>query len=161
MEHIIKSREENIKFIMAGPAQAPKLRKIIESYAKKYPDEFTYLGAVYGAEKESFFKKINLMVLPSTLADETEPLIMYEAYSFGAEFMGTARGCIPSCISDDNNILTLDVQKDGENILALCQVFLRDREKYIANTMSHGALLAEKSSQQLKELIKELTVASP
>ena len=50
------------------------------------------IGPVYNEEKKQFFSDIDLLILPSI--NEAEPLVIYEAFSYGIPVVAFGVGCI-------------------------------------------------------------------
>ena len=53
-----------------------------------------HLGAVYGADKDLFLGRIDVLVFPTFYANEAEPVTILEALSLGVPVVANARGCI-------------------------------------------------------------------
>ena len=152
----ILSTEYRFKFSLAGPVKDPDILSMIHDFAEKFPNDFEYQGAVFNNEKDEFFKQIDALILPSKLADETEPLVMYEAYSYGAEFFATDRGCIKSNIHGENKILTMNLEEDKKNILREAKLFYEDHLSYKNAAKNHGKELCVISQVQYKKFLSML-----
>ena len=101
--------------IIAGPVKDEELRQEIAAYCEHEPSA-TYLGPVSGDAKARFFASITDFVLPSSLVDEAEPLVMYETMSLGVNFYATPVGCIPE-ILPERYLLTADQESNAERII--------------------------------------------
>lgn len=110
------ARVTGIRLILAGPVRDAELAAAIAASASRHPDAFDYRGAISGEEKTRFFDDIDLFVLPTTLVDEAEPLVMIEAYAQGVDVFATATGCIPDRLRDPGRTLTLNGDEDVEMI---------------------------------------------
>ena len=89
----------NIQFIVAGPFEDISLKAVFETYIYSCPN-VRYVGPVYGADKESFFRNIDLLVFPTKYRHEAEPLVILEAMSRSRPVIAYARGCISDMIGD-------------------------------------------------------------
>ncbi|WP_156460907.1 glycosyltransferase family 4 protein [Sphingomonas sp. Leaf339] len=105
-----------IRLILAGPVCDQELAHAITAAAARHPDAFEYRGMIGGKEKADFYRDIDLFVLPTTLVDEAEPLVMIEAYAQGVDVFASATGCIPDRLRDPACTLTLDRTKDAAMI---------------------------------------------
>lgn len=104
------------RLVIAGPCDDPALADELATATAAHPDRIDYRGAVDGAEKERFFADIDLFVLPTTLVDEAEPLVMLEAFGRGVDVVATDTGCIRDRIRTPGHLLTLDRAADGDRV---------------------------------------------
>lgn len=112
----LSRRVPSIRLVIAGPSRDLAILTAMEAAAVRHPETFEYRGAVAGAEKERFFNDIDLFVLPTTLVDEAEPLVVIEAYAHGVDVFATAAGCIPDRIRDGDFTLSLDHSDDTARV---------------------------------------------
>lgn len=112
----LATRMPGIRLILAGPVHDHELSRAIVAATTRHGDAFEYRGAIAGEEKARFYSDIDLFVLPTTLVDEAEPLVMIEAYAQGVDVFATATGCIPDRLRDPERTLTLDRATDAEMI---------------------------------------------
>ncbi len=112
----LTARGNDWRLVIAGPCADPALRAEIDAAVAADPDRITYLGPVAGSEKERFFADLDLFVLPTTLVDEAEPLVMLEAFSHGVEVVANDTGCIRDRIRTPGHLLTRDPEADVELI---------------------------------------------
>lgn len=100
------------RLVLAGPCADPELRAEIEAAVALHPAHIDYRGALDGADKERFFADIDLFVLPTTLIDEAEPLVMLEAFACGVDVVASDTGCIRDRIRTRQHLLTLELATD-------------------------------------------------
>lgn len=112
---ILLERGVEARLIIAGPVKDEDLRQEIAAYCSAQPSA-TYLGPVSGEAKARFFDSITDFVLPSSLVDEAEPLVMYESMSMGINFYATPVGCIPE-ILPEKYLLTADHADNAAKIV--------------------------------------------
>ena len=81
-----------VQALVAGPV-APEIavRFAAELAARPW---CRHLGAVYGADKQRFLDRIDVLVFPTFYANEAEPVTILEALSMGVPVVANARGCI-------------------------------------------------------------------
>lgn len=125
------------RLIIAGPSSDPQLIEAIEAAVARHPASIDYRGMVTGAAKEAFYRDIDLFVLPTTLIDEAEPLVMLEAYASGADVVATDTGCIADRIVARDRLLTLDRDTDSMLILRLLAGMAIDWEHARAVCLAH------------------------
>ena len=86
-----------VNFDLAGPC-GDDLKSEIQSYAIKNIS-LTYMGPIYKEQKKHFFENIDDFVFPTKYKNAAEPLVLYEALSYGALVYSYERGCIGSEMS--------------------------------------------------------------
>ena len=77
---------------IAGPVVGDGVRDAIDHFESF--DNFNYLGAVYGDDKDDFLSKVDIFILPSQYKNEAEPLVLYEAAQYGAFLVVSNTGCL-------------------------------------------------------------------
>jgi glycosyltransferase involved in cell wall biosynthesis len=88
-----------IKFYLAGPFQDDHVKYLVEKRMSKMSN-LTYMGAVYGSDKQEFFDSIDIFLFPTRYINESEGLVIHEAMSRGVPVIAYSRGCIEQIISD-------------------------------------------------------------
>lgn len=58
-------------------------------------------GPVYGEQKEEFWRSIDVLLFPSSYANEAEPVTILEAFIHNVAVIGTARGCCIDMLDPD------------------------------------------------------------
>ncbi len=82
----------NIRGVLAGPAQSDVERAVITAACTELEDRLEYRGAVYGQDKEDFYRTIDVFVFPSRY--EAQPTVLFEAQAYGIPAITYNRGCI-------------------------------------------------------------------
>jgi glycosyltransferase involved in cell wall biosynthesis len=85
-----------IRFMLAGPFQDDEISFIVRQRVAALGN-LTYIGAVYGSNKQDFFDSIDVLLLPSHT--ESEGLVIHEAMSRGVPVIAYSNGCIEQIIS--------------------------------------------------------------
>lgn len=83
-----------IRAKIAGPAHDAKVKAAIETTAAEFPQDFEWLGPVYGQDKDDFYDDVDVFLFPSTYVNEAQPLVLLEALARGAAILTTDRGCM-------------------------------------------------------------------
>lgn len=112
----LAARVPGIRLILAGPVRDVDLASAIAAAEARHPNAFEYRGTIEGEEKKRFYRDIDLFVLPTTLVDEAEPLVMIEAYAQGVDVFATPTGCIPDRLRDPDQAMTLNKEEDAAMI---------------------------------------------
>lgn len=82
-----------VRALMAGPAPDPEVRKAIDAATLRHPDSLTYIGPVYGDQKEDFFGEIDFFVFPTRYKTESFGLVLLESLVRGVRIISYERGC--------------------------------------------------------------------
>jgi glycosyltransferase involved in cell wall biosynthesis len=77
---------------IAGPL-APAAQAAFDELLSASSD-VQYAGPVYGAEKERFYRRLDIFLFPTNYANEAEPLVIYEAMRCGVHVIACDRGAI-------------------------------------------------------------------
>lgn len=88
---------------IAGPVEAA-IRERFDAELARTPC-VRYLGPAHGAQKQDFFRSIDVLLFPTTYHNEAEPLVVLEARSHGASVVAYARGCIGAMIDECSGLL--------------------------------------------------------
>lgn len=94
-----------IEIDIAGPA-TPDVQKTISRFVEEAPLKRRWLGAVYGSDKEQFFRDIDILLFPTRYPNEAQPLVIFEALAAGIPVLATPRGCIPEQLDTPDWILS-------------------------------------------------------
>ena len=78
---------------------------LVREALKKYPDSINYRGPVHGSNKKEFFNDIHIMLFPSRYKNEAQPLVVFEALSYGVPVICFNRGCIENMVDSTCGML--------------------------------------------------------
>jgi glycosyltransferase involved in cell wall biosynthesis len=145
-----------IRLVIAGPATDAKLLAAVHAAQARYPETFEYRGEVATVEKDKFYRDIDFFVLPTTLVDEAEPLVMIEAYARGVDVFATAVGCIPDRIRDPQCILSLDRSADAARIALAVRAISTDWASLRIKCKNYVVQLSKSGEEQGVEVFARL-----
>jgi len=101
------NNQESIIGIIGGPFQDHNS----EIFTRKkliLQSNISYLGPIYGDDKDNFFNTIDVLLMPSLL-EEAEPLVIHEAMEKGIPVLAFGKGCIDEIIgSDSGNVIDIN-----------------------------------------------------
>jgi glycosyltransferase involved in cell wall biosynthesis len=83
---------------IAGPV-APEARQTFDKLLGAARD-VEYVGPLYGAQKERFYRQLDVFLFPTNYANEAEPLVIYEAMRQGVHVMACDRGSIAEMLGN-------------------------------------------------------------
>lgn len=146
----------DFQFVFAGPIEQSELFDMVQSSIKKYPGGVHWLGPVSGNEKEQFYDAIDILLLPSRLIDEADPLVILEAYSAGVAVMASDVGCISERIISKSYLLKMDCVADAESIKRKADELKKERQKSASRFQAHARWLFSSSKKQGEDLLRSI-----
>ena len=96
---ILEKKSNLYEAFLAGPYSNEQAKIVVEEGVQQI-SKLKCFGAIYGLDKQKFFSNLDCFVLPSR--NEAEPLVLYEAASYGVMLIGTKVGCVEDVISTLN-----------------------------------------------------------
>ena len=114
---------------IAGPV-APDARQAFDKLLAAAHD-VEYVGAVYAAQKERFYRQLDVFVFPTNYANEAEPLVIYEAMRQGVHVIACDRGSIAEMLCNGAG-LAFSSEQIVESATAQIAKFDRDRPALLA-----------------------------
>lgn len=155
----LSQKKVDYQAFIAGPF-ADDVSKEIVGKACLELSEIQYLGPLYGSEKDSFFKGLDVFVFPSRYCNEAEPLVLYEAGQFGVLNIGTNRGCMTSVIKslgglsfDETDALVSNISDAVQRLNNEGQLSSENKLKRL-NLFIHAKHDASLSLQNLLRMMK-------
>lgn len=110
----LRAQNVDVRLELGGPATGNDLRDIQSAVAANH-GRITYRGPIYGQDKLSYLRSIDVFCFPTRYENEAQPLVLFEALSCGGVIVAFGRGCI--C----------------EDIAAEMGLVIPPREDFIAN----------------------------
>ncbi len=96
----LHAKDSAFELHLGGPAMGPKEQLLLDKARSDFGDSVRIYGALYGADKDRFFKSINAFWFPSEYVNEAQPIVLIEALSYGVPCLSIKRGCIEWLLSD-------------------------------------------------------------
>jgi glycosyltransferase involved in cell wall biosynthesis len=153
---LLRAAGVEVNLVLAGPIADKTLVPFIDAAASKHGAAFAYVGPVYGTDKFNFFQRLDLFLMPSTLLDEADPLVIQEAYESGVEVMATDRGCIRERLRRSDAFLTLEMDADVKAVSLALQDISRNRQRTARLAWEHAAALHADAYERAIALRDEL-----
>jgi glycosyltransferase involved in cell wall biosynthesis len=114
---------------IAGPV-APEARQTFDQLLRAAKD-VEYVGPLYGAQKERFYRQLDVFLFPTNYANEAEPLVIYEAMRQGVHVMACDRGSIAEMLGNGAG-LAFPREHMVESAAAHIAKFDQDRQALLA-----------------------------
>ncbi len=143
----LREHGKDVSLLLAGPVQSGIEETLIRDASEKYPQDLTYLGPVYGEDKATFYKSIDVLLFPTRYKVEVQPLVVAEALLEGKPVIAYGRACIPELIGDTGGA-SVEIHSD----------FVSEASRMIAEWQDDSALFeqaTERASQRGLTLISE------
>ena len=97
--------DQNVRGVLAGPVAEPSDRAAIEEAVRELGERFEYRGPLYGAEKDRFYREVDVFVFPTRYFNEAQPTVLFEALAAGCEIVSFDRGCIAAQVGEDGLVV--------------------------------------------------------
>ena len=142
----------DITLTLAGPVIDKEITGAIEKAHTILGESLIVTGAIYGEEKEDFFQKIDVFLIPTQYRNEAQPLVILEALSYGCGVITTNQGYISDIIGDENYMLPANniFPKQAVSILKEISVNPDCNQR-------HFLSLQKRSEQQFQQLISMIS----
>lgn len=97
---LLKLRQDGVAYRahIAGPC-APEARQELDRQLQTVQD-VEYVGPLYGARKDRFYRQLDVFLFPTNYANEAEPLVIYEALRQGVHVIACDRGSIAEMLGN-------------------------------------------------------------
>lgn len=89
------------RLVLAGPGLKPSDNAMIAAGLMAFDGAVEYRGPLGGADKDAFYRDIDVFVFPTRYRNEAQPLVLFEAMAAGVPVIAHDRGCIGSDIPRD------------------------------------------------------------
>ena len=152
----LRQTHPNLRMILAGPISEPSIKPWIDGAIAQHKDNFAYLGPIDGDTKSRFFSDIDIFLLPSTLVDEADPLVLQESYEAGVTVMAPKTGCIAERLIDHTALLSLDLNTDVSNILTFIGEIQSNRHQIRMQNWLHAKKSFESASHFTQNFLNAL-----
>ncbi|MDC7786710.1 glycosyltransferase family 4 protein [Rhodoplanes sp. TEM] len=99
------ARGADVEAVIAGPAGSDAVAAYLDAAAARFPGRITWIGPVYGADKDRFLSGLSLLVFPTDYVNEAQPTVLLEALAHGVPVATVARGCIAGDMAGSGSLV--------------------------------------------------------
>lgn len=156
----LRGRHNQLRLVIAGPTNDPAILDAIAQVQSRHPGSVDYRGLLTGPAKEQFYRDTDIFMLPTTLIDEAEPLVMLEAYAAGVEVVATPAGCIPDRIRDPSLLLSGKLEADISLLTPLLGADAKGWDVRRAACRTHAERLAQRAVDEGATFLTSLSTSS-
>ena len=115
-----------VRGLLAGPATGADLLAINSAVADADMG-LTYLGGVYGAAKDQFYRNIDIFYFPTEYRTEAQPTVIFEAQSYGVPVISRGMGCVTCQLPMDRGLI-FTTEDTLEQAMMWLRAFLEPKE---------------------------------
>jgi len=145
------------RLVLAGAPIDRDAEAMIAAAAATLGTRLDYRGVVYGEAKARFFAEIDVFLFPSRYANESEPIVVYEALSAGVPVIAYSRGCISCQLPTGGGLV---VMPDDDFVAAACaQIKGWSQDANEWGRASHRALEGMRSAHEQSRMALAEVVA--
>ncbi|HEY2463768.1 MAG TPA: glycosyltransferase family 4 protein [Steroidobacteraceae bacterium] len=138
---------------VAGPV-APEAQASFDKLLRSTA-HVQYAGAVYGEDKERFYRQLDIFLFPTRYVNEAEPLVIYEAMRRGVHVIACDRGSIAEMLRDGAG-LVLPAEALVEAAATHIEHFSKDRSALFlakCTSMQQAQRILSSSKTSLENLV--------
>jgi glycosyltransferase involved in cell wall biosynthesis len=140
--------------VLAGPISSDVDDVAIRDAQSRSGEQLRYLGPLYGAEKDLFFKEIDVFLFPTKM--ESFGLVVVEALSHGVPVISFARGCIGAYLTEPAGRSIPPDAGFGREALRHVMEWMNDAQAYAEASRAAvdlGHRLRRQSEADFKQLV--------
>lgn len=137
LANAIKDQNLPLQVVVAGPSLETQLTRALHGAVQD--DVLDWRGAIYNKEKEQFWNDIDVFIFPTKYRNEAEPLVVWEALSFGIPVIAYKRGCIANQVGQAG----ISIEQENDFV----DNTLKKLEEWIAHPETFQNVIAESQEQ--------------
>jgi glycosyltransferase involved in cell wall biosynthesis len=140
---------------LAGPVLDDDVVPRLKHLEARYGDAVRYHGPIAGAEKDDFYRSVDLFLFPSRFAQEAAPLVVYEALAAGVPVLATDAGLIAEIVHGARGEVCREDARYADLVLRQAMAWTRGSSVVRATTIKAGFKAElDRSVEQYEELLR-------
>ncbi len=153
----LRLRGAETSMLLAGPCFGKDEFLRVSEFCDQYSDSTEYLGPVYGKDKETFFRNIDVFLFPSTYVNESWGIVLSEAKTYGVPIVAIDQGCVAAAVG---NVGGLVLKRDlcfAQLAADQIEAWMEDGwEKTQADVLEESVIESRDNQERLRALLIEL-----
>ncbi|WP_304304685.1 glycosyltransferase family 4 protein [Pseudacidovorax intermedius] len=147
-----------VRLRLGGPIGSTKAKEEID-YLISNDTCVESLGFI--SNKAEFFRDADVMLMPTKYANEAQPNVIFEAYSFGVDVISVDRGCIKSDILNKEHIVPIEnfSQRAADIIKKFSDRKLEHESKNREEIINYYEFLQDRARDGMETLIARIRAA--
>ncbi|WP_379547103.1 glycosyltransferase family 4 protein [Qipengyuania sp. DSG2-2] len=93
------------RLVVAGPCSDDFATRTVKAAKQELGQRFEYRGPVYGADKDAFFKDLDLFLFPTRYRNETQGIVVLEALSYGVPVAAYGQCCVGETVGPEGGVV--------------------------------------------------------
>lgn len=145
----------HLRFALAGPFQDEGVEARVKGELESLPN-VSYEGALYGAQKDEFFSRIDLLLFPTKYRNEAEPVTIHEAMRLGRPVIAWERGAIAEILDNRSGAMVCATSPFVDTAISAIDAWLESPEQFAETSgraLESFAQLRESARDRLRSLI--------
>jgi glycosyltransferase involved in cell wall biosynthesis len=153
----------SVRLVLAGPAVSTDVQAQVEAARTEFGAALEYRGAVYGTDKDDFYRNLDVFLFPTRYRHEAQPNVLFEAMAFAVPSISYARGCVANDLANGGGIAIPTDEDFVEMALPVLIGWERDRKQLALakqNALARAYEHKRESEAQFEEFVTMLTSAA-
>lgn len=159
------ARGVDVRGCIAGPAGSDAVATFLAQRIACSGGRVSWLGPLYGAEKDRFLSSISVLVFPTDYVNEAQPIVLFEALAHGVPVVTIGRGCIRGDMEGSGSLVagsaSMFLEEAVPFVQSLAERYRRGETGTVASLATARYLQARVASQAAEAaLIAELSASA-
>jgi glycosyltransferase involved in cell wall biosynthesis len=160
VDTLVAARTDGIglKGVLAGPFIGDAAVATLERAQRLLGSALEVRGPVYDKEKTAFYRSIDVFFFPTEYIYEAQPLVVFEAMSYGIPVIATDRGYIAEMMGQSGMVIR-PVDDVGKTVAQILKDFIQNPESlFVAGEASRTQFLTmhHHGSRELTALVNTI-----
>lgn len=113
----------SVSLVLAGPKSDADVEQRIQQLAARFPVEaFHAPGHLDAAQKDEFYRNLDVFLFPTNYRNETQGIVNVEAMSYGVPVIAIGRCCVRSDVGTDGGV----VVSEGDDYVSIAVQTIHD-----------------------------------
>lgn len=158
----LRLRREGLDVVarMAGPVGDLESAAAIKAATESHPEDFVWLGPLYGEAKADFYQTLDAFVFPTEYVNEAQPLVLFEALAGGAAVLATDRGCIGCDHRESPGVIASGEELEAAAVKWIRELEVGERPRLAAASVGSAQAAQTTANAQLAALLENFQASN-